>query len=137
MTDNLNRLSRSHAMRQVRSRDTTPEIAVRRLLRELGHGGYRVHRGELPGCPDIAWIGKRRALFVHGCFWHGHRCRRGRRMPATNQTYWSAKILRNRTRDALARAELRRSGWEVIVVWECELRQRSHLEARLRTLLDA
>lgn len=136
MVDNLNPLTRSHTMRQVRSRDTTPEMRVRGLLRELGHGGYRLHRRDLPGAPDVAWIGKRRALFVHGCFWHGHDCQRGRRMPATNRTYWSAKIARNRARDSRMRAELDRRGWDVIVVWECELRDperlRQRLDARLR-----
>lgn len=122
-------------MRQVRSRDTTPELSVRRILCALGQRGYRMHRRDLPGNPDIAWIGKRRALFVHGCFWHGHHCKRGRRMPATNRTYWSAKILRNRARDARARAALRRLGWTVVVVWECELKRPARLTARLLTQL--
>ncbi|MGH8176010.1 MAG: very short patch repair endonuclease [Steroidobacter sp.] len=132
MADNLDRLTRSHAMRQVRSRNTSPELAVRRLLRELGFGGYRVHRRDLPGNPDVAWIGKRRAVFVHGCFWHGHRCKRGQRMPATNRSYWSAKILRNRDRDVRARAALRKDGWNVVVIWECELRSSERLQRRLR-----
>jgi DNA mismatch endonuclease (patch repair protein) len=132
VTDNLDRVARSHAMRQVRSRNTTPELTVRQILRELGFRGYRVHRRDLPGNPDVVWLGKRRALFVHGCFWHGHRCKRGRRMPATNRAYWSAKILRNRARDAKARAALRKNGWDVIVIWECELRRPERLESRLR-----
>lgn len=132
VADNLSRVARSHAMRQVHSRNTSPEIAVRKMLRGLGLAGYRVHRRDLPGNPDIAWIGKRRALFVHGCFWHGHRCKRGGRLPATNQAYWSAKILRNRTRDALARASLRKAGWDVVVIWECELRNLARVERRLR-----
>lgn len=135
MVDNLKRAARSHAMRQVRSRDTTPELAVRRLLRALGFSGYRLHRRDLPGNPDVAWIGKRRALFVHGCFWHGHCCKRGQRMPATNRSYWSAKILRNRARDARTRAALRRRGWRTIVIWECELRSPARLERRLHELL--
>ena len=136
MVDNLRRAQRSHAMRQVRSRDTTPEMIVRGLLRSLGFGGYRVHRRELPGHPDVAWIGRKRALFVHGCFWHGHHCKRGRRMPVTNAAYWTAKILRNRTRDVRARALLRRRGWSVAVVWECELRDLARLERRLRAHLE-
>jgi DNA mismatch endonuclease, patch repair protein len=136
MVDNLRRAQRRHAMRQVRSRDTTPEVFVRRVLRSLGFGGYRLHRRELPGNPDVAWIGRKQALFVHGCFWHGHHCRRGKRRPATNSAYWSAKILRNRTRDSRARAQLRKSGWRVAVVWECELRDAARLERRLRAHLE-
>lgn len=135
MVDNLRPESRSHAMRQVRSRDTTPERRVREILCSLGQRGYRMHRRDLPGAPDIVWISKRRALFVHGCFWHGHRCKRGRRMPATNQTYWLAKILRNRARDVRARAALRRLGWSVFTVWECELRNPARLADRLSTQL--
>lgn len=131
MADNLKRAARSHAMRQVRSRNTSPELIVRSVLRRLGLGGYRVHRRELPGNPDVAWLGRKHALFVHGCFWHGHRCKRGKRMPATNRAYWAAKILRNRTRDLRARAALRRRGWDVVVVWECELRSLPRLEQRL------
>jgi DNA mismatch endonuclease (patch repair protein) len=104
------------------------------MLQALGFGGYRLHRRELPGNPDVAWIGRKRALFVHGCFWHGHHCKRGRRAPVTNAAYWTAKILRNRARDARARAVLRRRGWRVAVVWECELRDLGRLERRLRTL---
>lgn len=131
MVDNLQPDARSYAMRQVRSRDTTPELRVREILCSLGQRGYRMHRRDLPGAPDIVWMSRRRALFVHGCFWHGHRCKRGRRMPATNQPYWSAKILRNRARDVRARATLRRFGWQVLVVWECELRNPARLAAKL------
>jgi DNA mismatch endonuclease, patch repair protein len=135
MVDNLKPAARSHAMRQVRSRNTAPEKFVRGMLRDLGQGGYRVHRRDLPGAPDVVWIGKRRALFVHGCFWHGHGCRRGRRMPVTNRPYWSAKIARNRLRDARARAALRKLGWQVLVVWECQLRDPERLRRRLHDLL--
>lgn len=137
MSDNLSARARSHAMRQVRSRDTSPERAVRKLLLALGRGGYRLHRDDVPGRPDVAWIGRRQALFVHGCFWHGHRCKRGRRAPATNVAYWRAKIARNRRRDALARVRLRRLGWSVVTVWECELRDPARLERRLRAQLGS
>lgn len=135
MVDNLQPHARSHAMRQVRARDTSPELGVRRILCSLGLRGYRMHRRDLPGAPDIAWVSKRRALFVHGCFWHGHRCRRGNRTPETNKTYWSTKILRNRARDARTRAALRRLGWTVLTVWECELKDPSRLAGRLRKQL--
>ena len=108
-------------MRRVRSKDTAPEIAVRRLLRSIGLTGYRLHRKDLPGTPDIAFIGRRKAVFVHGCFWHGHQCARGARIPATNRSYWIEKINRNRARDAERCSLLSAIGWKSLVIWECEL----------------
>ena len=95
--------TRSAIMRAVRARDTSPELAVRRLLRPMAPG-YRLHRKDIPGRPDIAYIGAKRAIFVHGCFWHGHECARGARAPKTNADYWRAKIARNKARDAGAAA---------------------------------
>ena len=124
-------MERSEVMRRVKARDTAPERAVRRLLREAGLTGYRLHRADLPGRPDIAFIGRRRAIFVHGCFWHGHDCPRGARTPKANAEYWRAKIARNRARDAAARAALETQGWRTLTVWECALRDRAALSARL------
>ncbi len=125
-------LSRSEVMRRVKSRDTTPELRVRRALRAAGLTGYRLHRADLPGRPDIAFVGRRRALFVHGCFWHGHSCPRGARAPKSNGAYWRKKIDRNRRRDAQQRDALAALGWRVLVLWECELREPdATLEARL------
>lgn len=109
-------------MRQVRSKDTSPELTVRRLLRSAGHTGYRLHRVDIPGKPDIAWIGRKLAIFVHGCFWRGHDCPRGARLPKVRQGYWSGKIKRNRQRDLEYQKQLKVAGWRVLVVWECELR---------------
>ncbi|WP_235818611.1 very short patch repair endonuclease [Halopseudomonas formosensis] len=114
-------MSRSENMRRIRSKDTRPGLYIRKLLRELGFPGYRIHRKELPGKPDIAYIGRRKAIFVHGCFWHGHDCKEGIRKPKTNQNYWLPKIERNRQRDAAHLEELRRLGWSAVVVWECEI----------------
>lgn len=122
---------RSRIMRAVRSRDTAPELAVRQLLRSLGLTGYRLHRKELPGKPDVAFIGRRKAIFIHGCFWHGHDCRRGSRVPVTNADYWSSKIERNRQRDAQHQVDLVRLGWSVLTVWECELRDTEATTTRL------
>ncbi len=129
-------MARSEVMRRVKSRDTAPERAVRALLRGLGHVGYRLQRRDLPGRPDIAFIGRKRAIFVHGCFWHGHSCRRGARLPATNADYWRAKIARNVARDAAARAALEAAGWRVLVVWECALKDRDALAARLAAFMS-
>jgi DNA mismatch endonuclease (patch repair protein) len=117
-------------MRAVKSRDTGPERAVRALLRAFAPG-YRLDRKELPGRPDVAYLRRRKAIFVHGCFWHGHDCPRGARLPKANAAYWAAKIARNRARDAAALAALDAQGWASLVVWECETRDPVALSARL------
>ena len=121
---------RSAVMRAVKSRDTAPELAVRKILREFAPG-YRLHRADLPGKPDIAYAGRRLAIFVHGCFWHGHDCPRGARMPKANADYWRDKIARNRARDTVAFVALEAMGWRATVVYECALRDREALRARL------
>jgi DNA mismatch endonuclease (patch repair protein) len=129
MTDVFDEKTRSAVMRKVRSRDTGPELAVRRLLRGLGRG-YRVQGEDLPGKPDIVLRGARTAIFVHGCFWHGHDCKRGARSSRSNALYWSQKIARNRARDLKTAADLEALGWRVLIVWECALRDLPALETR-------
>jgi len=118
-------------MRRIGSKNTAPELAVRRLLRELGYTGYRIHRKDLPGKPDIAFVGKRKAILVHGCFWHGHTCSEGSRSPKSNEGYWLAKIEGNRRRDASHLDELKALGWYVLTLWECELSDRGQLAAKI------
>jgi len=125
---------RSAVMRRVKGKDTTPELKVRRALTRLG-ARYRLHRKDLPGSPDIVLPGRRLALFVHGCFWHGHDCARGARVPKQNRDYWTAKVGRNVARDAKSRAELEAQGWRVETIWECELKNEADLEDRLANLL--
>src|SRR5882762_3204368 len=108
MFDNLTPEQRRVAMRRVKSKNTAPEMAIRRLLHEIGVVGYRLHRRDLPGNPDVAWLNKKAAVFVHGCFWHGHDCARGSRKPKTNQLYWQSKLARNVQRDSRQRAALRK-----------------------------
>ena len=136
MTDVFPPAQRSAVMRQVKGRNTTPEMTVRRALTRLG-ARYRLHRKELTGSPDVVPPGCRLALFVHGCFWHGHDCARGARVPKQNRDYWLAKVARNRARDASTRAELEALGWRVETIWECELKDAAALEGRLRAALDA
>ncbi len=126
---------RSAIMRAVPGRDTSAEMKVRRLLRPIAPG-YRLHRKDIPGNPDIAYVARKKAIFVHGCFWHGHDCRRGARMPKTNADYWLAKIDRNRARDMRHMQELAERGWRTLVVWECELADAAALAARLRAFVD-
>ena len=127
---------RSATMRAVKSRDTAPELAVRKLLREIAPG-YRLHRADLPGKPDIVYGPRRLAIFMHGCFWHGHDCKRGARAPKDNAAYWRAKIARNRVRDAAHLKALAALGWRTLVVFECALKDKPALERRLRKALDA
>ncbi len=131
MTDVFTPEKRSAVMRRVKGRDTSHELAVRRILREAGIG-YRLGGVGLPGRPDVVMQGRRVALFVHGCFWHGHDCPRGARKPRSNADYWAAKIARNRARDARVEAELTAAGWRVLTVWECRLRE-PDFAARLLT----
>ncbi|MGX2042296.1 very short patch repair endonuclease (plasmid) [Methylocaldum sp. MU1018] len=137
MTDTLSPQERSERMRLIKSKDTRPELLVRKLCRELGHKGYRLHRKDLPGKPDIAFIGRKAALFVHGCFWHGHDCKSGNRPPKDNTDYWTTKINRNKERDAKAQETLQAMGWNVLVVWECQLKDRETLSDRLERFLGS
>lgn len=123
-------------MRAVHSCDTTPELAVRKLLRYLGFTSYRLHRKDLPGKPDVVFVGQRKAIFVHGCFWHGHNCPRGARVPSTNTTYWLSKIARNQHRDVDNQAKLIQLGWSVLIIWECELKNPSMLSANILQFLS-
>lgn len=134
MSDVFTPEQRSAVMRKVPGRNSSAELKVRRLLRALGVG-YRLHRKDLPGSPDIVMAGRRLAVFVHGCFWHGHDCRRGARAPKAHADYWSAKIARNKERDTRVQAELTALGWRPVVVWECELKDEATLRARLAVLL--
>lgn len=118
--DNLDHPTRTRAMRAVRSTDTSPEMTVRRLLYANGYR-YRLHCPDLPGKPDLVFASRRKVIFIHGCFWHQHRCRRGRRMPKSNQDYWKTKLRRNVERDRATRRRLGRQGWRVLTVWECQI----------------
>ena len=106
-------------MRLVRSEDTKPEMAVRRLAHGLGYR-FRLHRNDLPGKPDLVFPRRGKIVFVHGCFWHQHNCKRGGRVPATRREYWVAKLGRNVARDKAVLRQLRKLGWGVMVVWECQ-----------------
>ena len=117
--DKVDSETRSRIMASVRSKNTKPEMRVRKTAHRIGYR-YRLHRKDLPGKPDMVFPSRRIALFVHGCFWHGHPCKRGDRMPATNVDYWREKIARNQRRDTANRLLLRELGWTPVVVWECE-----------------
>mgnify|MGYP001607356504 FL=1 len=120
-TDIFSGEKRSEIMRAVKAKDTAPELALRKALFARGFR-YRVNVKDLPGKPDIVLPKYRAIIFVHGCFWHGHGCARGKRRPKTNAEYWRSKIARNKKRDSDAIAALRRHGWSVKISWECDLK---------------
>src|SRR5207253_1748868 len=125
---------RSYNMSRIRGRHTTPEIRVRKLLHRLGLR-YRLHGKGLPGKPDLVFPGARTVLFVHGCFWHMHRCRYGKPAPATNKDFWAEKRRSNVERDRRNRAALKAAGWQVFEIWECATRNDEKLVARLAPLI--
>lgn len=124
---------RSRIMRAVHSCNTSPELAVRRVLRGLGYSGYRLHRRDLPGNPDIAYIGIKKAIFVHGCFWHRHAGCRRTTTPKSRVDFWENKFKRNTDRDRQNRRLLKQSGWSVLVIWECELK---NLHETMEKIID-
>ncbi len=134
MSDVFTREERSRIMGRVRSRDTTPERVVgAALYRERFR--FEMHREDLPGKPDFAHARRRKIVFVHGCFWHGHAgCPHARR-PASRREYWDLKLDRNLERDRRTRLALRRAGWDVLVVWECETRRAEFLRNKLLRFL--
>ena len=138
MTDVFDPEKRSAVMRRVKGRDTGPEKTVRRLLTALG-ARYRLHRKDLPGKPDIVMAGRRLAIFVHGCFWHGHEGCPDFKMPKSRTAWWTAKIEGNRARDARVVNQLHQLGWHVVTRWACAVKTRGArdwLEARLPVLIE-
>jgi DNA mismatch endonuclease, patch repair protein len=136
MPDQFSPTERSRIMRAVKSGDTTPELIVRRLVHGLGYR-FRLQNRALPGSPDLVLPRLGKAIFVHGCFWHRHTCAAGQSMPATRVDYWQAKFDRNVMRDRSNLRKLRRLGWKVLVVWECQTgaRKREALQRRLERFL--
>lgn len=137
MADKLTKARRSANMARIRSKDTRPELEVRRAAHALGYR-YRLHRKDLPGKPDLVFASRRKAIFVHGCFWHQHpssECLDGRR-PRSNNGYWDAKLDSNISRDRQAAEQLRQLGWDLLTIWECEVKDRAVVEARLVKFLD-
>jgi DNA mismatch endonuclease (patch repair protein) len=132
--DKLDAQRRSKNMRQIRSKNTKPEVLLRSLLHKAGYR-FRLHRKDLPGKPDIVFPGRRKVIFVHGCFWHQHPgCREGR-LPGTRPDYWP-KLERNVERDTAAIEQLRELGWKVLTVWECEISKPELVKDRVRVFLD-
>ena len=140
MADKLTPERRSWNMSRIRGKHTKPELLVRRLLHAKGYR-YRLHGQaggkRLPGNPDLVFAGRRKLIFVNGCFWHFHDCRVGQHAPKANAEFWAAKRERTKERDAGQRSQLEDAGWEVLTVWECELKNTSALESQLVRFLEA
>lgn len=131
--DTLSPLERSHRMSLIRGRDTGPELVVRKLVHAMGFR-YRKHDARLPGKPDLVFAGRRKVIFVHGCFWHRHACPLGR-MPKSRLAFWIEKLEGNRRRDQRNLRLLRKAGWTPLVVWECQTSSLPRLSKRIRTFL--
>ncbi|MCG3132810.1 MAG: Very short patch repair protein [Phycisphaerae bacterium] len=133
--DTLSPEQRSERMSRVRSKDTKPELVVRRLVHGAGYR-YRLHRRELPGCPDLVFPARRKVIFVHGCFWHRHADCPNCRLPKSRLDFWEPKLKANHDRDRRNERLLRKGGWSVLVVWECEVRERDALARRVRAFME-
>lgn len=132
--DKVDKATRSATMRAVKSKNTSPEMRIRHLLHSAGYR-YRLHRADLPGKPDLVFPERRKIIFLPGCFWHGHDCRPKIR-PASNIDYWMPKIEGNKVRDARNIAALREAGWQVLVLWECQLKDEAAVMGALTTFLS-
>jgi DNA mismatch endonuclease (patch repair protein) len=134
MVDTLSPAARSERMSRIRGKNTVPEIVARRLAHGLGYR-FRLHRKDLPGSPDLVFPRLKKVVFVHGCFWHGHDCGKGR-LPKSNVEFWQTKIAKNRERDERAVTALKAGGWSVLVLWQCDTKDKKTLENRLRRFLE-
>lgn len=135
MADQFTTAERSAIMRQVRSVETAPEIRVREMIRRLGLR-FRLHDKRLPGTPDFVFPRRKQVVFVHGCYWHQHKCERSKR-PASNRKYWNLKLDRNMQRDKKNLRLLRREGWRTLTIWECQLREPERVQRRVLRFLDS
>jgi len=133
MSDILTPSQRHTVMSHNKGKDTNPEISVRRLIHSLGLR-YRLHRRDLPGCPDMVFPGKKKVIFINGCYWHRHNCKKGRSMPETRKKFWQAKFERTVERDKKNYKALKKLGWQVLVLWECQLRDLKKLKKKVSFL---
>jgi DNA mismatch endonuclease, patch repair protein len=134
MVDVLTKKQRSYNMSQIRDKNTRPEIIVRSLVHRMGYR-YTLHRKDLAGKPDIVLTRHKKIIFIHGCFWHMHKCKYGKVKPATNSEFWRVKRESNVARDKRNMRQLHRDGWKVLVIWECQTKDREKLKTKLEKFL--
>ncbi|UVK39382.1 DNA mismatch endonuclease Vsr [Mesorhizobium sp. AR10] len=136
MADTLTRAERSERMSRIGGKNTKPEMVVRQLVHSLGHR-YRLHCADLPGCPDLVFPARRKVIFVHGCFWHRHpdsSCKLSR-LPKSREDFWIPKLKANAERDIRNEKALNELGWEILVIWECEIKDRASLQRNIEAFL--
>lgn len=133
--DTLTPEQRSERMSRIRGKGSKAEMHVRRTVHSLGYR-YRLHRRDLPGTPDLVFSGRRKVIFVHGCFWHRHEGCKNARLPKSRVDFWAAKLDANKSRDQRDQAALVARGWDILVLWECELNDDDGLRARLVEFLE-
>jgi DNA mismatch endonuclease (patch repair protein) len=134
MTERLTTEQRSRNMSAIRGKNTKPELLVRSIAHRLGYR-FRLHRVDLPGTPDLVFRAAQKIINVHGCFWHVHSCAKGKLAPVNNAAFWQKKRNGNRERDRRTLRQLRRAGWRVLIVWECETKDRGRLTHRISSFL--
>ncbi len=135
--DTIDSKARSENMRAIKSKNMNPEMKVRKLVHSLGYR-YRLHKKSLPGTPDLVFASRQKAIFVHGCFWHQHNAKKCKitRLPKSNLSYWKRKLDANVKRDKKNILRLRRKGWKVMVIWECQIRDLDRIEKRIQAFLE-
>ncbi|MBI4642879.1 MAG: DNA mismatch endonuclease Vsr [Deltaproteobacteria bacterium] len=133
--DPLSPEQRSYTMSRVHGKDTRTEMLVRRLLYSLGYR-YRLQGRDLPGNPDIVFRSKKKVIFIHGCFWHGHDCRSGKKRPKSNEEYWLPKLAKTKSRDAHSQEKLLELGWDYLILWECQLKNKEALIEKIRIFME-
>jgi DNA mismatch endonuclease (patch repair protein) len=133
MVDRLTRERRSALMQRVRGKNTKPEMIVRKMIWAMGYR-YRLHDNRLPGSPDIVFKKRKKAIFVHGCFWHAHGCKKGL-PPKSNLDFWRPKLEATKSRDRNNQKELKDKNWEVLVIWQCDLKNPEEVTSRIRNFL--
>ncbi|TVZ41176.1 T/G mismatch-specific endonuclease [Alteromonadaceae bacterium 2753L.S.0a.02] len=137
MSDTLTKTQRSERMGRIKHKDTKPEMKVRKLVHGMGYR-YRLHKVNLPGKPDLVFSSRKKIIFVHGCFWHRHPdpCCKLARLPKSKIDFWLPKLEGNRKRDEENLRRLNASGWDVLVVWECEIKDKERLKAHIKEFLE-
>ena len=134
MTDTLTKLQRRICMSHNKGKDTSPEVFIRKFINSLG---YRcsLHRKDLPGCPDIVFPRRKKVIFINGCYWHRHNCKKGRSMPETRKKFWQQKFERTIERDKKNKRELKKLGWKVLVIWECQTKRPEKIIDKITSFL--
>lgn len=128
-------MNRSENMRRIRSKDTSPELFIRRLIFKMGYR-YRLHGKNLPGKPDLVFASRKKVIFIHGCFWHQHKNCIDSHIPRTNKDYWVPKLERNRIRDSENKIKLKENGWSFLIIWECQMKNSLGLSNKIKKFLE-